>query len=207
MATYNIAYVSNNEQDIKYLQQYVPDHFNVTVIHPRSDIKTLLEDIDESHVDALIVSYEFGDESQVPFNGAGVVVEMLAQREGFPVFILAANIVQAEEGVHDVNLVYDKKSLSAPESRFWQRVATQMAKHQKQLAQKEDRLLALMSKKSQLSEGEENEAMSLSFNLEKAMDKPAAQAFPQFTPTNSTRLKAMLEKVDLIIKEVKRDDA
>jgi proline dehydrogenase len=92
----------------------------------------------------------------------------------------------------------------AHDSRFLERIQTQVQKYEQQLIQKEERLLTLMGQSRLLSEQEENEVMSLNFALEKSIDKQSAESFAQFTPTNNTKLKTILDKVDVIIKEVKK---
>ncbi|MEM7174176.1 MAG: hypothetical protein AAF380_02885 [Bacteroidota bacterium] len=205
MRTYTIAYLASSQADIASLTQQgaKQTQFDIAPITPHPDIDTLIEDIISSGAEALVTDYALHDkQSGLDFTGVDIVNRIHSEKEGYPVFILAEDMEEAEAKAHDVHIVYQKKTMLAPKSKFFQRITRQLFKYNQELESKEDKLIQLMSQSTPLTQQQEQEVMALNFSLEKSLDKQSARTFSALTPSSQDKLQVLLNKVDAIIQEV-----
>jgi hypothetical protein len=206
MAKYKIGYIDESKEDVRAFQRYASHMFEVAPIKPVPEIDVLVKNILDNHVEALVVDFDLNEhDNTIHYNGINVVELILNKLESFPVFVLTSYATDAEENGYDVNIVYEKNLMYNKDSKFLQRIQTQIEKYKHRVENAENRILELLekNKKSELTFSEEMELADLNLFIEKTLNKEAAKGFK---PTNEKRIFEILHKVDNIIKKIDENE-
>ena len=113
---YKIAYIDESKRDRDNFQRYLraseSNDFELHVLEPLSDINNFVKNILNDHYVAIIVDFHLSEKNpNIHYDGWDLAKEVLAFREGLPVFILTAYDSDAIMGSEDVRLVYDMLSV------------------------------------------------------------------------------------------------
>jgi hypothetical protein len=205
---FKIAYIDEDQSDIRRFQRFSYNFFEVVPIIPKDSIEETCNDIIESHVDAIVSDFEFAEQiSTVHYDGTDLVSLFLKKREGFPVFILTSYEDDAISKGEDVNIIYEKKEMDEGE-QFLERVKAQIEKYKHKLETNEKRLLELISesKKRKLDALEREELAELDSKIEKALDKESRISNILREDKEASELSELLKKVDELAKSLGKKD-
>lgn len=205
---YKIAYIDEDQSDIRRFQRFSYNFFEVVPIIPKDSIEETCNEIIESHVDAIVSDFEFAEQiSTVHYDGTDLVSFFLKKREGFPVFILTSYEDDAISKGEDVNIIYEKKEMDEGE-QFLERVKAQIEKYKHKLETDEKRLLVLIaeSKKRKLDALEREELAELDSKIEKALDKESRISNILREDKEASELSELLKKVDELAKSLGKKD-
>src|SRR5579859_1864900 len=109
---FKVAYVDESPPDIRRFQRFARNYFEVIAFAPKIQKESTVEDILDSHVDAVIANFDLSEQDPtIHYNGADLVSLVLEQRESFPVFILTSYEDDAVSQGDDVNIVYEKSEM------------------------------------------------------------------------------------------------
>lgn len=209
---YKIAYIDESKRDRDNFQRYLRasnfNDFELHVLEPQPDLSNFVSDILSSHYMAIIVDFHLSEKKpSIHYDGWDLAKEILAFREGLPMFILTAYDIDAIMGSDDVRLVYDKKSAIHSDSYiFLDRVKRQIQVFKKQVDDAERRLLELitLSNVQGLNVVEEEELIKLDNFIEKSLSKknPMPNKFKSLS--NETRLDKIIDLLDRIDKTIQK---
>lgn len=205
---FKIAYIDEDQSDIRRFQRFSYNFFEVVPIIPKDSIEETCNEIIESHVDAIVSDFEFAEQiSTVHYDGTDLVSLFLKKREGFPVFILTSYEDDAISKGEDVNIIYEKKEMDEGE-QFLERVKAQIEKYKHKLETDEKRLLELIaeSKKRKLDALEREELAELDSKIEKALDKESRISNILREDKEASELSELLKKVDELAKSLGKKD-
>ncbi len=209
MSKYKVAYIDEEESDIREFQLYAKDDFEVIPIKPVPELYDLLKEIEDSSVDAVIVDFDLTDKDPtIHYKGNDVVEAIRSVRSNYPVFILTSFDGDAIEGSEDVNIIYIKDLMSEKEFeekvKFKERVIKQIAHYKKNIADKEKRLLQLktLRDKKELTPEQERELIELDSFIEKSLNKINSIPKEIKSETYDAKLSGLLEKTDEILKKL-----
>lgn len=196
-----IGLVTQNASYEEKLKRKARAEVEVTKIPPLGYLKDLVDKIMEKQVDALIVGHDLKNGVGIFYTGAEVVKRVEEEKEGIPLFLVAAkgSIHEAEKEVHNVHCVYGEEQVFANVERFLERIGTQIEKEKQKIQAQEARLMQLMQRSHSLSAQEESEVNALNFSLEKSMDKRKAKDLSAITSSHQKKLENILTKTDAIL--------
>lgn len=201
---YKIAYIDEDQTDIRRFQRFSFNYFDVIPIIPKDSIEDTCQEILEQHVDAIISDFDFAEQlTTVHYDGTDLVSLFLKKREGFPVFILTSYEEDAITKGEDVNIIYEKKEMDEGEM-FLERVKAQIEKYIHKLELEETRLLELIaqSKKRRLDAIEMEELSELDSKIEKSLDKESRITNLLRDDEAASELSELLKKVDELAKSL-----
>jgi len=205
---YKIAYIDEDQSDIRRFQRFSYNFFDVVPIIPKDSIEDTCNEILENHVDAIVSDFDFAEQlSTVHYDGTDLVSLFLKKREGFPVFILTSYEDDAISKGEDVNIIYEKKEMDEGE-QFLERVKAQIEKYKHKLETDEKRLLKLISesKKRKLDAVERDELAELDSKIEKTLDKESRISNILRDDKEASELSELLKKVDELAKSLGKKD-
>lgn len=205
---YKIAYIDEDQSDIRRFQRFSYNFFDVAPIIPKDSIEDTCSEILENHVDAIVSDFDFAEQlSTVHYDGTDLVSLFLKKREGFPVFILTSYEDDAISKGEDVNIIYEKKEMDEGE-QFLERVKAQIEKYKHKLETDETRLLELIaeSKKRKLDALEKEELAELDSKIERALDKESRISNILRDDKEASELSELLKKVDELAKSLGKKD-
>lgn len=209
MERQRIAYVDEFDEDISAFLRYATDEFEVIPIKPMEDIEELIDTIISVKVEALIVDFDLTDKDpSIHYMGNEVIENFLKERHDFPVFVLTAYDERAIDDGKDVNIVYEKKLMFEKDPKFKEKVRKQIEKYKKKLKEAEVRLLQLQEKNKTegLTYDEEQELIDLDDFIEKSLSKRNLTPKELKTLTNEKMLSEILEKADLMLKAISKNE-
>ena len=201
---YKIAYVDEDQTDIRRFQRFSFNYFDIIPIIPKDSIEDTCQEILEHHVDAIISDFDFAEQlTTVHYDGTDLVSLFLKKREGFPVFILTSYEEDAISKGEDVNIIYEKKEMDEGEM-FLERVKAQIEKYRHKLEMDETRILELIaqSKKRRLDAVEMEELSELDSKIEKSLDKESRITNLLRDDKEASELSELLKKVDELAKSL-----
>jgi len=201
---YKIAYIDEDQTDIRRFQRFSFNYFDIIPIIPKDSIEDTCQEILEHHVDAIISDFDFAEQlTTVHYDGTDLVSLFLKKREGFPVFILTSYEEDAISKGEDVNIIYEKKEMDEGEM-FLERVKAQIEKYRHKLEMDETRLLELIaqSKKRRLDAVEMEELSELDSKIEKSLDKESRITNLLRDDKEASELSELLKKVDELAKSL-----
>jgi len=204
MTKFKVAYIDEDESDIRRFQRFADDFFNVVPLIPDREIERTVYIIFEQKVDAIIADFELSEQNvSIHYNGAELVRFILEEREQFPVFILTSYEEDAVSKGDDVNIVYEKNIMNDGET-FLIKVKSQIEKYIHKLETAENRIFELTekSKTATLDAFEEEELFKLDALIEKAYDKKSKIPENLRRANNSEELIELLKKVDNLTKRI-----
>lgn len=205
---YKIAYIDEDQSDIRRFQRFSYNFFEVVPIIPKDSIEETCNEILENHVDAIVSDFDFAEQlSTVHYDGTDLVSLFLKKRDRFPVFILTSYEDDAISKGEDVNIIYEKKEMDEGE-QFLERVKAQIEKYKHKLETDEKRLLELIaeSKKRKLDALEKEELAGLDSKIEKALDKESRISNILRDDKEASELSELLKKVDELAKSLGKKD-
>jgi len=208
MTKFKVAYIDEDESDIRRFRRFADDFFNVIPLIPDRDIERTVFNIFEQKVDAIIADFELSEQNvSIHYNGAELVRFILEEREQFPVFILTSYEEDAVSKGDDVNIVYEKNIMNDGET-FLVKVKSQIEKYIHRLETAESRIFELTekSKTSTLDAYEEEELFKLDAMIEKAFDKKSKIPENLKRANNSEELMELLKKVDNLTRRIESRD-
>lgn len=173
MAKFKVAYIDESAADVRRFQRFARNYFEVIPFKPKADKDATVNEIIESHVDALIADFDLSEQdSTIHYSGADLVSALLEEKELFPVFILTSFEDDAVAQGDDVNIVYEKSEMANGE-KFLERVKTQIEKYHHKIDEAEKRILELIkiSKERKLDAFEEEELIKWDALVERTLDK------------------------------------
>jgi len=201
---FRIAYIDEDQTDIRRFQRFSYNFFDVIPIIPKDSIEDTCNEILESNVDAIISDFDFAEQlTTVHYDGTDLVSLFLKKREGFPVFILTSYEEDAISKGEDVNIIYEKKEMDEGEM-FLERVKAQIEKYRHKLEKDEARLLELIakSKKRRLDAIEIEELAELDSKIEKSLDIESRITNLLRDDKEASELSELLKKVDELAKSL-----
>jgi predicted Zn-dependent protease with MMP-like domain len=204
MTKFKVAYIDEDESDIRRFQRFADDFFNVIPLIPDREIENTVFSIFEHNVDAIIADFELSEQNvSIHYNGAELIRFVLEEREHFPVFILTSYEEDAVSQGDDVNIVYEKNIMNDGET-FLTKVKSQIEKYIHRLDEAENRILELTekSKTVTLDVFEEEELFKLDAMIEKAFDKKSKIPEHLRKANDSDELIELLKKVDDLTKKI-----
>ena len=208
MTKFKVAYIDEDESDIRRFQRFADDFFNVIPLIPDREIGNTVFSIFEHNVDAIIADFELSEQNvSIHYNGAELIRFVLEEREHFPVFILTSYEEDAVSQGDDVNIVYEKNIMNDGET-FLTKVKSQIEKYIHRLDEAENRILELTekSKTVTLDVFEEEELFKLDAMIEKAFDKKSKIPEHLRKANDSDELIELLKKVDNLTKRIESRD-
>ena len=208
MNKFKIAYVDEDDVDIRRFQRFSRNYFDVVPIKPDKQLEITAQEILSSHVDAVIADFDLAEQDEsIHYNGANLISYILEQRENYPVFILTSYEDDAVLKGDDVNIVYEKSEMGDGE-KFLERVKTQIEKYYHKLDEDEKRLVQLIeeSRKRKLNAFEDEEIIKLDSVIERALDKRSTIPDHIRQRKHSDELLEILKKVDDLEKKLGAGD-
>jgi len=205
MNNYTVAFIDDDKGIIDdFLATAEQELLNVKVLKLVSQKDTLVSEIIEANVDAVIIDYHLTDtRSDIKYNGAEVVTLLDEETVNLPKFIFTAFSSSAEDASNDINIVYAKEGDFSP---FIKKVIKQIEKYKKRIQSYEGELDALIqkSKQEKLSVKEEERALELDSIIEKTLNKKLSIPESLKKPSTISTLDKILAETREIVKELKK---
>ena len=116
---YKIAYIDEDKGWINTFYQTFKNDFDILRIevNPESSVESILNQLLESDLNAIVTDYLLEENAEVPFNGNKIVEEMKKIKPHFPIVMLTSFPTQAIGHTDDVHIIYNKNILSVENDR------------------------------------------------------------------------------------------
>ena len=116
---YRIAYIDEDKGWINTFYQTFKNDFDILRIevNPESSVESILNQLLESDLNAIVTDYLLEENAEVPFNGNKIVEEMKKIKPHFPIVMLTSFPTQAIGHTDDVHIIYNKNILSVENDR------------------------------------------------------------------------------------------
>lgn len=116
---YRIAYIDEDKGWINTFYQTFKSDFDILRIevNPESSVESILNQLLESDLNAIVTDYLLEENAEVPFNGNKIVEEMKKIKPHFPIVMLTSFPTQAIGHTDDVHIIYNKNILSVENDR------------------------------------------------------------------------------------------
>lgn len=116
---YRIAYIDEDKGWINTFYQTFKNDFEISRIevNPESSVESILNQLLESDLNAIVTDYLLEENAEVPFNGNKIVEEMKKIKPHFPIVMLTSFPTQAIGHTDDVHIIYNKNILSVENDR------------------------------------------------------------------------------------------
>ena len=116
---YRIAYIDEDKGWINTFYQTFKNDFEILRIevNPESSVESILNQLLESDLNAIVTDYLLEENAEVPFNGNKIVEEMKKIKPHFPIVMLTSFPTQAIGHTDDVHIIYNKNILSVENDR------------------------------------------------------------------------------------------
>lgn len=203
---------------IDYMEQNsLKSELEIIPEFPAEDQAEMIDIIFKHNPDAVVTDFMLNEmktdiKYTVPYNGVQLVTAIQQIRDSFPCFVMTSYDDQAISQSPDVNLVYvkgllyDSENLNA-RSSFSDRVKSQIMHYQAAIQKDEkelERLLDLKDKGTATAKDEER-IIELDAILESRIDKRSSIPDDFKILSNESKLTEMLNKVDEMLKSIKKD--
>jgi hypothetical protein len=111
---YRVAYIDEDKGWINTFYQTFKNDFDIVIIevNPESSIDSILKQILENNLNAIVTDYLLEENAEVTFNGNRIVEEMQKIRPYFPIVMLTSHPTQAISHTDDVHIIYSKDILT-----------------------------------------------------------------------------------------------
>jgi DNA-binding NarL/FixJ family response regulator len=174
---YRLGIVDEYERDIDKFHQFFEDDFEVVEITLAPTAEETVQNIIDSHVDAVAIDYKLKEYNQVEINYLGnTVYDLLQERlHDFPSFLLTSYAPDADkETLIDTFKIISRSCMNPTLDvgrRLIEQVKAKIAQYRTMLTDSETRLLELIEKqkKEPLDAVEEQEMIELDEFLEKSL--------------------------------------
>lgn len=223
---YRIAFIDEEEVDVDAFKDYIEskdqnEEFEVIDLLPERSLALMLDKINDLYVDAIVTDYFLNEKKvqikyNVPYDGVELVSKIQEEREDFPCFVITSYDDDAINDSEDVNLVYVKGILHNPalevkskaRASFFDRLKKQILHYKTRIEKAEKRVLELIEKSGTdagLDASEETELIEKDRFLERALDKPSSLPERLRKKEESESLKKLLDAVDELSQELRKD--
>ena len=179
---------------------------------PLSGLEETIALIDEIHPDAVVSDFKLNDikddiKYNVSFDGSELMDAYLAERPGFPCFVLTSFDDQAIYRSHDLNIVYLKRDLSPSKDdkiTFADRIIQKIVCYQTEIAQAQERLNELMElrRTDKATSKDEQELIELDTFLERSLGRKTQVPEGMKELSNMARLNDLIGKAEEILSKL-----
>ena len=116
---YRIAYIDEDKGWINTFYQTFKNDFDILRIevNPESSVESILNQLLESDLNAIVTDYLLEENAEVSFNGNKIVEEIKRIKPHFPIVMLTSFPTQAIGHTDDVHIIYNKNILSVENDR------------------------------------------------------------------------------------------
>lgn len=109
---YKIGYIDEDSNQVKLYRRKLRE-FGFEVIgyefHKGMTLEELMQQVQKSDIDLLMIDYKLNESNIIPFNGEAVERYMYENKPLFPHIIFTNKIDQAEPDVDDLKIIFDKE--------------------------------------------------------------------------------------------------
>lgn len=207
---YKIGYIDEESQWVDRFTLRLKDAFDIIIfkLTPETTLDNILQQIDKSDLDCLIVDFELKEADIVQFNGDEVIDSLRAKYPYFPVFIITAKEEEDVLGqVEDNDIVRLKEELDKKPAILIQRINNKINSYYQDIHEAEKTIQSLIAKKNTqegLSLPEEELLTEKYLFLEKI--NPAEKTLPGnlIQPESITKLNEFVSDTKQILAELKK---
>tara|TARA_B100000315_G_scaffold43412_1_gene38320 strand:- start:9435 stop:10091 length:657 start_codon:yes stop_codon:yes gene_type:complete len=215
MEKYKIAYIDDEKEELLDFQEFIGSDFDTIALQPKVDIYEMVEDLFQLNIRAVIVDhllsvYKKKGEPNIPYDGVGLIEEILLKRAHFPCFILTQKETEAIESSQDVNFVYSKRIVTADDEKektiFKEKIRTQIEHYLKRIedSEKEIKKLINKSKTKKLNAKEEIHILELDHFIEQSTNKKSALPIKLKDPVYLKKLDDLIKTTSETLSEIKK---
>jgi DNA-binding NarL/FixJ family response regulator len=212
---YTILYIDEEPEEVRTFKWRLRKDFKVETIDPADkDLEEILEILDTSSFDYLIVDFDLNETSNIGYDGDTVLNAFLNKYPDFPSMLLTNHDQAAIENATDLDVErirskseYNGEDEGLRES-FIKRIKAKVTQYKNEHIKKENRLQELVTKREngeELSAEEEGELIGLDTYLDTSLGgnpNPIPEEFK--TTTNIERLNSLLGKTDTLLEEIEK---
>lgn len=112
VAKFKIGYIDEDPNQVKLYKRKLRDYgFDVIGydFHKGMTIDELMEQVYSSDIDLLMIDFRLNESNVIPFNGDVVAKHVYENKPLFPHIIFTNKVDQAEPGVDDWKIIFDKE--------------------------------------------------------------------------------------------------
>jgi DNA-binding NarL/FixJ family response regulator len=148
MSKGRVVYIDEDPDDIVYFQEFMDGHFALEVVQivNDSDLNDVVDDIINSHPDAVVTDFMLNEKATVGFNGQALIELLQERNKHMPCFLLTSHAPDALEATHDARLVQAKAVMMSDDlkSLFRAQIAKVITDHKLKLSSSEEELDSLL---------------------------------------------------------------
>lgn len=156
-----IGYLDEDSSDIARFHDFLDSYkiYEMKEFTPRVDLESLIEEIVESHLDAIVIDYRINEYENIPYTGISVIDGIKRKRRDFPCILLTSHADEVlETSDLDPLIVYAKEAPFGGDSKrrdlFEKKLRKALEQYKKDLDYAE-KVLNDLSLKSELTIVEE----------------------------------------------------
>lgn len=208
---YKIAYLDESNQWLNTFYQSFKKDFAVELvkIDGKVEIDSLIVELFEKELDAIVTDYLLEEEGNVSFNGNLIVDTIRIRRPHFPLIMLTAHQSQAINHMDDVHIIYGKEILDGESDEelklFKAKINSNIDHYYSKLANTRARVEELSEKKNSgaLEMAEEDELTRLLILMDEF--EPDGKDIPTnfMLPESITKLNEFVAETRAILEELK----
>lgn len=195
------------------------EEFSGITLFPKSSILETLDDIFETHPDAILTDFQLNEMKtdityNVPFTGAELANAIREKRKDFPVFIVTTFGDDAARNDADVRLIYEKKESfdsaniagDGQKLTFAKKLHYAIQAYKQSLENCSNEFDALLEKRQRddagLTHAEETRLIELDAMLEESIDRKSRMPDEFKYSTNAIQLEKLLSCANQILKRI-----
>jgi len=154
---YRIAYIDEDKGWINTFYHTFKNDFDITRIEVNSEssVESILAQLKESDLNAIVTDYLLEENAEVPFNGNKIVEEIKRIRPYFPIVMLTSHPTQAIRHTDDVHIIYSKDILTVENDKdqeqldvFKTKIQSNISNYYKKIEDTDTRIEQLIEKRN-----------------------------------------------------------
>lgn len=207
----NVIYIDEAKSDRHKFQRNFKNVFNVTALHPKSDIKAFVEELLSFKPDLIVTDYCLSDNAEaeaelVNYSGAELIKCINDYRLNFPCYVATAH---EEEAVGSANpdSVYVKEDINNNENsknKMIIRMESKVKQYKAWIEQIKSEHNALFIKQNSngLTLDEEERFLELDNTIERVISGVSITPLSQKATQNTAMLKELIDKTNQILGKI-----
>lgn len=207
---YSILFIDEEAEKRRDFMRYAENDFEVSAIHPLESIEDMIEYILQNAPQSIILDHMLNEkDSSISYNGADLAKKVLAEKTGFPCFILTSHAPSAVNEADDVNIVYSKDALEEETGKVTlnEKIKIQIAHYIQRISNAEIELNSLIEKaaREQITGQEEARLIELDTFLERSNNNYTAIPNELKTMSHMSKLGELITISEQLLKTMKKD--
>lgn len=211
---YTIAYIDENDGWLNTFYQTFKNDFNIlkVKVDAQSTVKSIIEYLNQSELDAIVTDYLLEEEGDVSFNGNKIVDEIKKARPHFPIIMLTSHEPQAINQMDEVHIIYGKSILDGESEEeleiFKTKIKTNIERYYSKIKTTEKEIEDLVKKKNETKDGlvpAEEEKLTKLFILMDELNPDGKELPVNLIQSESiTKLNDFVSQTKEILEELKK---